>query len=130
MNRAILIISSLLLAACVSNVRSQLDSNRPPVAKETAIEFAKKELARRKLSLPKNVSTRVSETFVFAESRPDTPIFVVSFGVGNGDQRETLYEVSVNRSSGMIENVAIFRRALLRAARGASERERDSMSGA
>jgi hypothetical protein len=94
----------LLFVSCVSPInRSGVPTLpvSPAVTKEVAVQTSIKEVQKRKIVLPAGYQTDVSASFMYQETGPTIPVYMVSFSRGDR-MRTPLYEVAVNRNNGKI----------------------------
>jgi hypothetical protein len=78
-------------------------------ADQDPISLAKTELARRHLPLAKGYSVALTTSTAFVEgAAPDYPIYLVIFR----SKSKTLYEVSIDRRTHRVDNVADFLHAI------------------
>jgi pyrrolidone-carboxylate peptidase len=89
--------------ATVSQHDSSTLAVSPAITKATALHTALREVAKRKLPLPIDYQTNVSDSFVSQEMGPTIPVFTIVLFSISGRKRVDLYQVAVNRHDGEIQ---------------------------
>jgi hypothetical protein len=75
------------------------------VTTQDAIQIAKRELQRRKLPLPEDHVARVEPSVAFREFASDRPIFLLTFRRPGSGISSLLYDVHIDRQSGIVQDV-------------------------
>lgn len=93
-----------LVALTASCSTYSKQSHQTGIRDQEAINSAKAEIARRKLTLPDGSIAKVSEGTVIVEVDAEVPIYVVAFYAPGHRRSNPLYQVSINRRTGTIED--------------------------
>jgi hypothetical protein len=95
---------SALVVACSTYREQQASVATAITRKDEAIQIARREMARRAITLPPGITMKVEQGTVMVEVGPDIPIYVVSFYASDQRKSRPLYVVSVDRRNGRIES--------------------------
>ena len=112
-NHKLLFILAVVALLCSwSDALSRPSNTDTPVSitSETARHLAAEEVSRRGLPLPKDWQAQVRDWFADYKSRPSQPIFAVTIFSVVGGNRNNLYEVSINKQTGKVEEFVDMRK--------------------
>jgi hypothetical protein len=101
--KLVLFLLVALTAACSTYQKDSLP-HQTGVSDRDAIDIAKSEIARRKLTLPSGSTVKISKGATIVEVDPEVPIYVVAFYTPGHSKLNPRFQISVNRRTGEIED--------------------------
>jgi hypothetical protein len=108
-SKRLAIILCLIGVLCVS---SSKNAEGGELKREEAVKIAKQEVARRRLSLPKNYIANISDSLAFIEFQPTREIYIVSFTFAYHGKARVAYEVNIDKRSGKVDDLTDLRTAI------------------
>lgn len=110
--RTVGLVGSAVEARLGSSINAEKSIKDSRVTSGDAIRIATRELQRRELPLPDDHVVRVEQSVAFREFASDQPIFLVTFRRRSPGISALLYDVHIDRQSGMVQDVIDLRGAV------------------